>query len=185
MKWTWDKFGIHVARPATHAIQMERNPDVILDCLKLTNAPGVRISFYDSLGRAVVTVDATDHNVTLEHTRIASRQSGWDVEVYTAASLDQIKETAVRDFTSIGAVSVELAQALIDHGYFTFDDLSEQVGWVEVRDPRADVSVSYETRGCRTRHVGVVRDTWVSYLDPPYEFHVSHRGTHPCRAAVK
>jgi len=69
---------------------MERNPDVILDCLKLTNAPGVRISFYDSLGRAVVTVDATDHNVTLEHTRIASRQSGWDVEVYTAASLDQI-----------------------------------------------------------------------------------------------
>ncbi len=124
MKWTWDKFGIHVTRTDGDPIPMERNPHVILDCLQLTNATRVRVDFYDSIGRAIVTVDATDHGVTLENTRRASRQSGWDVEVFTTASLDQIKVAAVRDFTSIKAISPELTQALIDGGHFTFDDLS-------------------------------------------------------------
>jgi transcription termination/antitermination protein NusA len=35
-----------------------------------------------------------------------------------------MKKMAVRDFTSIDGISAELAQSLIDHGYFTFDDLS-------------------------------------------------------------
>lgn len=64
-------------------------------------------------------VDAPDHHTTLEDTRRASRQSDWDVDIYTAASLDRIKQTAIRDFESTDAISPELAQKLIDCGYFT------------------------------------------------------------------
>lgn len=103
---------------------MERNPDVILDCLNLTESQRVRVYFYESISRAIVTVDATDHKLTLDDTRFASRESGWDVDVYTAASLDQLKQTAEAHFTSIDAINLQLARVLIDHGFLSFDDLS-------------------------------------------------------------
>lgn len=124
MKWTWDKFGIHVNRPAGDPTQIERNPNIILDCMNLTNAQSARVCFYESIGRAIVMVDATDHNATLDDMRLASRVSGWDVDVYTVASLERMKQTAIRHFMSIDAINLELARLLIAHGYFTFDDLS-------------------------------------------------------------
>jgi N utilization substance protein A len=125
MKWTWDKFGIPVSPPESGPTPMDRNPEeVILDCLKLTNTSGVRVQFYDFVGRAIVTLNATDIATSLENSRIASRQSGWDVDIYTVAQHEQIKQRAVRDFTLIETITPELARTLVDHGYFTFDDLS-------------------------------------------------------------
>ena len=103
---------------------MEPNADVVLECLKLTNSPGVRVRFYDSIGRAIVTVDAPNHGTTPDDARLATKKSGWDVDVYTAASLEQARRKAVREFACLNGVTVDLARALIEQGYLTFEDLS-------------------------------------------------------------
>jgi len=124
MKWTWDKFGFHVSRLPSDPFPMERDPQLILECLKLMNTAGVRVYFHDSLGRAMVTVESPAISVSLEDTRRASRQSGWDVEVYTVGGLGEARRNALRGFASIDNISLELARSLVDHGYLGFEDLS-------------------------------------------------------------
>jgi hypothetical protein len=71
---------------------MDRNSEeVILDSLKLTNTVGVGVHFYELIGRAIVTLNATDIATSLKDARVASRQSGWDVDVRTVAQHEHIK----------------------------------------------------------------------------------------------
>ena len=136
MKWPWDKFGIQAVRAAPGAtggkpfrLHAEPEPPVerktlILNYLHLKDGTGVCVQFYESLGRAVVVVDAESVKPLREDVRLASRYSGWDVEVISAAKLDRLKRTALHDFAAMDSISPELAQSLVDHGFFTFDDLS-------------------------------------------------------------
>lgn len=122
MKWPWETFGIN----APHSMPTENPPKchdarAVLECLNLEESASACVHFYDSLGRAVVVSDRTPPS---EIVKMASRQSGWDIDVYPASKLSEMQQQAVQDFASLDSVSDELAMKLVDQGYFSFDDLS-------------------------------------------------------------
>ena len=125
MKWSWDKFGIDVGAPQPERVLLDQMPRVILRCLKLDDIPGVRVEFYDSIAKAAVIVQAKVANPTWQQISDASRQSGWSVEVFAAVQFDRLRRLALYDFNELDSVCPELAQVLVDHGYFTLRDLAE------------------------------------------------------------
>lgn len=124
INWTWERIGIRICPFTGEPTLLEHKPVVILDCLQLTKVAGGRVHFYELSGRAIVVVNAATVDATARDIRNASRQSGWDVDVYTAAMLNHTQERAAREFASIDGIDPELAETLIANGYFGFDDLS-------------------------------------------------------------
>jgi N utilization substance protein A len=56
--------------------------------------------------------------------RLASKLCGWDIEIMTAEELEEQIERAVAGFSQLEGVNEELAQALVEQGYLSYDDLS-------------------------------------------------------------
>jgi N utilization substance protein A len=56
--------------------------------------------------------------------RLASKLSGWDIEIMTQEELAQAIERAVGGFSSLQGVEVELAERLVEEGFLSYDDLS-------------------------------------------------------------
>jgi N utilization substance protein A len=59
-----------------------------------------------------------------QNVRLASKLCGWDIEIMTPEELEEQIERAVIGFTELDGVTEELAQALVEQGYLSYDDLS-------------------------------------------------------------
>jgi N utilization substance protein A len=82
----------------------------------------------EMLGRAIVLVREDQLSLAIgrrgQNVRLASKLCGWDIEIMTAEELDQQIERAINGFCSLGGMSEELAQKLVEQGYLSYDDLS-------------------------------------------------------------
>ena len=82
----------------------------------------------DMIGRAIVLVREDQLSLAIgrrgQNVRLGSKLSGWDIEIMTAEELEEQIDRAVAGFSVIEGVSEELAQALVEQGYLSYDDLS-------------------------------------------------------------
>jgi N utilization substance protein A len=80
------------------------------------------------LGRAIVLVREDQLSLAIgrrgQNVRLASKLSGWDIEIMTQEELAQAIERAVGGFSSLQGVEVELAERLVEEGFLSYDDLS-------------------------------------------------------------
>jgi transcription termination/antitermination protein NusA len=82
----------------------------------------------DMIGRAIVLVREDQLSLAIgrrgQNVRLASKLCGWDIEIMTADELEEQIERAVAGFNILEGVNEELAQALVEQGYLSYDDLS-------------------------------------------------------------
>ena len=80
------------------------------------------------LGRAIVLVREDQLSLAIgrrgQNVRLASKLSGWDIEIMTQEELAESIDRAVQGFSSLDGVSVELAERLVEEGFLSYDDLS-------------------------------------------------------------
>ena len=80
------------------------------------------------LGRAIVLVREDQLSLAIgrrgQNVRLASKLSGWDIEIMTREELDEQIERAVGGFSSIAGVDEGLAEKLVGEGFLSYDDLS-------------------------------------------------------------
>jgi N utilization substance protein A len=80
------------------------------------------------LGRAIVLVREDQLSLAIgrrgQNVRLASKLSGWDIEIMTQEELAQAIERAVSGFSSLQGVELELAERLVEEGFLSYDDLS-------------------------------------------------------------
>src|SRR4029079_4420237 len=94
----------------------------------LQPAPIREVFTYPRLGRAIVLV--TDDQLSLaigrrgQNVRLASKLVGWDIEIMTHDELAEALERAERWFGQLPHASPELANALIDQGFLSYNDIT-------------------------------------------------------------
>jgi len=80
------------------------------------------------LGRAIVLVREDQLSLAIgrrgQNVRLASKLSGWDIEIMTQEELAESIDRAVSGFSSLTGVEVELAERLVEEGFLSYDDLS-------------------------------------------------------------
>jgi len=80
------------------------------------------------LGRAIVLVREDQLSLAIgrrgQNVRLASKLSGWDIEIMTQEELAESIDRAVSGFSSIEGIEVELAEKLVEEGFLSYDDLS-------------------------------------------------------------
>ena len=80
------------------------------------------------LGRAIVLVREDQLSLAIgrrgQNVRLASKLSGWDIEIMTQEELAESIDRAVDGFSSVDGVKVELAERLVEEGFLSYDDLS-------------------------------------------------------------
>jgi transcription termination/antitermination protein NusA len=80
------------------------------------------------IGRAIVLVQEDQLSLAIgrrgQNVRLASKLCGWDIEIMTGAELEEQIERAVMGFSQIEGITEEVAQALVEQGYLSYDDLS-------------------------------------------------------------
>ena len=80
------------------------------------------------LGRGIVLVREDQLSLAIgrrgQNVRLASKLSGWDIEIMTQDELAQAIDRAVTGFSSLQGVEVELAERLVEEGFLSYDDLS-------------------------------------------------------------
>jgi N utilization substance protein A len=59
-----------------------------------------------------------------QNVRLASKLSGWDIEIMTQEELAESIDRAVTGFSQLEGMSVELAERLVEEGFLSYDDLS-------------------------------------------------------------
>ena len=80
------------------------------------------------LGRAIVLVREDQLSLAIgrrgQNVRLASKLSGWDIEIMTQEELAESIDRAVNGFSALDGVEVELAERLVEEGFLSYDDLS-------------------------------------------------------------
>src|SRR5690606_32965635 len=80
------------------------------------------------LGRAIVLVSEDQLSLAIgrrgQNVRLASKLSGWDIEIMTQEELAESIDRAVEGFSAIEGVTIELAGKLVEQGFLSYDDLS-------------------------------------------------------------
>jgi N utilization substance protein A len=80
------------------------------------------------LGRAIVLVSEDQLSLAIgrrgQNVRLASKLSGWDIEIMTQEELAESIDRAVQGFSQLDGMSVELAEKLVEEGFLSYDDLS-------------------------------------------------------------
>jgi N utilization substance protein A len=80
------------------------------------------------LGRAIVLVREDQLSLAIgrrgQNVRLASKLSGWDIEIMTQEELAESIDRAVQGFSALEGVQVELAERLVEEGFLSYDDLS-------------------------------------------------------------
>ncbi|HEX6961106.1 MAG TPA: transcription termination factor NusA [Lacipirellula sp.] len=80
------------------------------------------------LGRAIVLVREDQLSLAIgrrgQNVRLASKLSGWDIEIMTQDELAESIDRAVNGFSQLEGMSVELAERLVEEGFLSYDDLS-------------------------------------------------------------
>lgn len=82
----------------------------------------------EMLGRAIVLVREDQLSLAIgrrgQNVRLASKLSGWDIEIMTPDELEKKIDVAVTAFSALEGMPEELAQRLVEQGYLSYDDLS-------------------------------------------------------------
>ena len=82
----------------------------------------------EMLGRAIVLVREDQLSLAIgrrgQNVRLASKLSGWDIEIMTREELDEQIDQAFAGFGALEGVTEELSDALVGAGFLTYDDLS-------------------------------------------------------------
>jgi N utilization substance protein A len=82
----------------------------------------------DMIGRAIVIVREDQLSLAIgrrgQNVRLASKLSGWDIEIMTADELEEQIERAMAGFCELEGMTDELAERLVEQGYLSYDDLS-------------------------------------------------------------
>jgi transcription termination/antitermination protein NusA len=80
------------------------------------------------LGRAIVLVREDQLSLAIgrrgQNVRLASKLSGWDIEIMTQDELAESIDRAVEGYSAIQGVEKELAEKLVEEGFLSYDDLS-------------------------------------------------------------
>jgi transcription termination/antitermination protein NusA len=80
------------------------------------------------LGKVIVLVQDDQLSLAIgkkgQNVRLASKLVGWDIHVMNQKKLDEQLNKSVGMFSAIPEISEELAESLVEQGFFTFDDLS-------------------------------------------------------------
>jgi N utilization substance protein A len=80
------------------------------------------------LGRAIVLVSEDQLSLAIgrrgQNVRLASKLSGWDIEIMTQEELAESIDRAVQGYSSLEGVETELAERLVEEGFLSYDDLS-------------------------------------------------------------
>ena len=80
------------------------------------------------LGRAIVLVREDQLSLAIgrrgQNVRLASKLSGWDIEIMTQEELAESIERAINGFSALEGVEVGLAEQLVEQGFLSYDDLS-------------------------------------------------------------
>jgi N utilization substance protein A len=82
----------------------------------------------EMLGRAIVLVLEDQLSLAIgrrgQNVRLASKLSGWDIEIMTREELDDQIEQAMEGFMRLDGIEDSLAEGLVVEGYMSYDDLS-------------------------------------------------------------
>lgn len=80
------------------------------------------------LGRAIVLVSEDQLSLAIgrrgQNVRLASKLSGWDIEIMTQEELAESIDRAVDGFSQLEGMTIELAEKLVEEGFLSYDDLS-------------------------------------------------------------
>jgi len=59
-----------------------------------------------------------------QNVRLASKLVGWDIEIMTREELNEQLDKSIEAFSSVPGAPDQLAENLVEQGFFSFDDLS-------------------------------------------------------------
>ena len=80
------------------------------------------------LGRAIVLVREDQLSLAIgrrgQNVRLASKLSGWDIEIMTQEELAESIDRAVGGFSELEGLEIEVAERLVEEGFLSYDDLS-------------------------------------------------------------
>lgn len=80
------------------------------------------------LGRAIVLVREDQLSLAIgrrgQNVRLASKLSGWDIEIMTQEELAESIDRAVTGFSELEGMEIEVAERLVEEGFLSYDDLS-------------------------------------------------------------
>jgi len=80
------------------------------------------------LGRVIVLVKEDQLSLAIgkrgQNVRLASKLVGWDIEIMTREELNEQLDKSIEAFSSIPGAPDQLAENLVEQGFFSFDDLS-------------------------------------------------------------
>lgn len=115
---------------AGERIDIVRWSDDSLELIKNALQPAEvdEVLLCNMLGRAIVLVREDQLSLAIgrlgQNVRLASKLSGWDIEIMTADELSKKIDTAMAAFGSLDGMTDALAQQLVEQGYLSYDDLS-------------------------------------------------------------
>lgn len=80
------------------------------------------------LGRAIALVQEDNLSLAIgrrgQNVRLASKLSGWDIEIMTQEELAENIDRAIEGFSLIQGLEMEVAEKLVEEGFLSYDDLS-------------------------------------------------------------
>ncbi|MEN0110767.1 MAG: transcription termination factor NusA [Planctomycetota bacterium] len=80
------------------------------------------------LGRAIALVQEDNLSLAIgrrgQNVRLASKLSGWDIEIMTQEELAENIDRAIEGFSTIEGLEMEVAEKLVEEGFLSYDDLS-------------------------------------------------------------
>ena len=80
------------------------------------------------LGRAIALVQEDNLSLAIgrrgQNVRLASKLSGWDIEIMTQEELAENIDRAIEGFSHIEGLEMEVAEKLVEEGFLSYDDLS-------------------------------------------------------------
>lgn len=107
-------------------VRWSDDPEVLIPN-SLQPAEVEQVLLCDMIGRAIVLVREDQLSLAIgrrgQNVRLASKLSGWDIEIMTADELEEQIERAVAGFCELEGMTEELAQSLVEQGYLSYDDL--------------------------------------------------------------
>lgn len=108
-------------------VRFSDDPEVLIPNA-LQPAEVEQVLLCDMIGRAIVLVQEDQLSLAIgrrgQNVRLASKLCSWDIEIMTNSELEEQIERAVTGFSQIDGVTEEIAQALVEQGYLSYDDLS-------------------------------------------------------------
>jgi N utilization substance protein A len=107
-------------------VRWSDDPEVLIPN-SLQPAEVEQVLLCDMIGRAIVLVREDQLSLAIgrrgQNVRLASKLSGWDIEIMTADELEEQIARAVSGFCELEGMTEELAQSLVEQGYLSYDDL--------------------------------------------------------------